>query len=666
MNNKYTLAIDPQQMKISIKKEQLTILFVTLLLLSCFNTLRAQDKRYTKPSWFFGVAGASNFNFYRGSTQMLNADFTPPSAFHNGEGAGLYLAPNIEFHRPNSRWGFIFQAGFDSRRGKFNVITEPCNCPTILTSKLSYITIEPSLRVAPFKNGFYVYGGPRLAFNQDKSFNFEQKTNPAYPLQVQNPDVKGDFSDIKNTIISMQIGIGYDVPLNAIDSKTQFVLSPFLSYHPYFGQNPRTTETWNVNTLRAGIVLKFGQGHLEKMIVDGVVQFSINPPINVKYVKNVREVFPIRNYIFFNKDSNSIPERYVQLERNQVKDFKEDKVQFTTPQNMSGRSMRQMQVYYNILNILGDRMVKNPTSSITLEGSSENGAPEGKIMAQNVKDYLVTIFDINDDRIAVEGSEKPAIPSGVKNGVRDLDLLREGNRRVTIESESPELLMEFQSGKDAPLKPVEIISQNEIPNGDVFFNVGNAKEALTLWTLQTKAENGKTQTFGPYSDEQVAISRKSIMGDQPEGNYTVVMSGTSKSGKNITQESVMHLAPYVAPEVQESVRFSIIYEYNESKSIAIYDKYLTEIVTPKIPFNATVIITGHTDSIGEESYNIDLSLARAKDVKAILEKSLDALGRKDVKFLVTGEGEDEKLAPFENKFPEERFYNRTVVIDIAK
>jgi hypothetical protein len=35
-----------------------------------------------------------------------------------------------------------------------------------------------------------------------------------------------------------------------------------------------------------------------------------------------------------------------------------------------------------------------------------------------------------------------------------------------------------------------------------------------------------------------------------------------------------------------------------------------------------------------------------------------------VKFEVYGFGEDKTAAPFENKFPEERFYNRTVVIDI--
>ena len=108
----------------------------------------------------------------------------------------------------------------------------------------------------------------------------------------------------------------------------------------------------------------------------------------------------------------------------------------------------------------------------------------------------------------------------------------------------------------------------------------------------------------------------------------------------------------------------MIYEFNESKSIAIYEKYLTEIVTPKIPVGGTVIIKGYTDIIGEESYNKNLSLARANDVKSIIEKSLAKAGRNDVKFEVIGNGEDESKSPFENKYPEERFYNRTVVIDI--
>jgi hypothetical protein len=43
---------------------------------------------------------------------------------------------------------------------------------------------------------------------------------------------------------------------------------------------------------------------------------------------------------------------------------------------------------------------------------------------------------------------------------------------------------------------------------------------------------------------------------------------------------------------------------------------------------------------------------------------LSKAGRSDVKFEVYGFGEDQNLSPFANKYPEERFYNRTVIIDI--
>lgn len=665
MKINYTTAIESPSAGF-MSQLQLQILFVVTILILGFTKVNAQVEEYTKPSWMFGVAAGANFNFYRGSTFMLNENFTPPTAFHKGNGVGLFIAPNIEYHKSGSKFGFIFQAGYDSRRGSFDQVTTPCNCPADLKTKLSYITIEPSLRFIPFKSNFYLYGGPRFAFLQDKSFTYEQGTNPDFPLQVQNPDVKGDFSDVNKTIISMQIGLGYDIPLNTITSKTQFVLSPFIAYHPYFGQNPRSVETWNITTLRAGMVLKFGQGQLIELPMDGEVTFSANPPTNVEYIKVVREVFPIRNYVFFNEGSTEIPNRYVILNKNEVKDFKEDQVQFNTPKNMSGRSERQMLVYHNILNILGDRMVKNPNTTVTLVGSSENGRQEGLIMAENIKNYLITVFEIKENRIVVEGRDKPLVPSEQIGGTKELGLLKEGDRRVTIESNSPELLIEFQSGKNAPLKPIEIIIGNESPSNDVVFDVKGAEEVLKFWSLQIIDEKGKVQNFGPYTEEQVNIPRKTIMGNQPENDYKIIMTGTTKSGKIINQESTMHLTPYVAPIVQESIRFSVIYEFNESKSIAIYDKYLTEIVAPKIPQNATVIITGHTDVIGEIDYNKNLSLARVNDVRGILEKRLAAAGRNDVTFKVRGEGEDEKLAPFDNKYPEERFYNRTVIIDIVK
>ena len=116
---------------------------------------------------------------------------------------------------------------------------------------------------------------------------------------------------------------------------------------------------------------------------------------------------------------------------------------------------------------------------------------------------------------------------------------------------------------------------------------------------------------------------------------------------------------------EEGMRFSVIFEFNESKALTMYEKYLADVVTPKIPKKGTVIIHGYTDIIGDEANNLKLSIARANEVRSIIESSLTKAGRTDVKFEVYGFGEDQKLAPFENKFPEERFYNRTVVIDIV-
>ncbi|MBC5833817.1 hypothetical protein G6N05_02865 [Flavobacterium sp. F372] len=285
-------------------------------------------------------------------------------------------------------------------------------------------------------------------------------------------------------------------------------------------------------------------------------------------------------------------------------------------------------------------------------------------MAQSVKDYLTTVFGTNTSRIAVVGRTKPVVASEQPGGTNELLLLREGDQRVTIESNSPELLMEFQSG-DAPLKPIEIYTtpQNSNPD-DIVINVAGSKEVFSTWFLELKDDNGKVKKFGPYIEDKVIISRKLILQNQKQGNFNVKMTGTTLTGKTVVKDATVYILPYVAPKVQESIRFSVIYEFNESKSIAIYDKYLTEIVTPKIPIGGTVLIKGYTDIIGEESYSKNLSLARANDVKSIIEKSLAKSGRNDVKFEVYGSGEDESKAPFENKYPEERFYNRTVVIDI--
>lgn len=652
------------------------LFFGALFIITGFtNSTTAQVPTYAPPSFWIGAAAGGNFNFYRGTTQQLNGDLTVPAAFHHGKGLGLYVAPLIEFHRPDSRWGVMLQAGYDSRKGKFDQVTTPCNCPADLSTNLSYITIEPSLRLAPFKGNFYLYAGPRFAFNRDHAFTYKLGLNPAIPDQAPTPDVKGDFDNMDNMLISMQVGAGYDIQLSSGQKPTFAVLSPFVAFHPYFGQSPRTEGTWTLTSVRVGAALKFGRGkEIEAPVTSDApaaavaapqVTFSVNSPMNIPVERRVRETFPILNSVFFDLGSTEIPDRYVLLRKSELADFSEDQLEVFTPKRLTGRSDRLMTAYYNLLNILGDRMVKNPSASITLVGSSEKGNADGRQMSESVKKYLVDVFGIAASRITTEGRSKPKLPSEQRGGTQELDLLREEDRRVSIESGSPALLMEFQSGPSAPLKPVEIAAVQVAPvDSYVSFVVDGANEAFTSWSLEVKDDSGKTQNFGPYTREMVNLPGKDILGTKPEGDYKMTMTGMAKQGGIQKKDTTVNMVLWAPSQDEQGMRYSIVYNFNDSKAISMYEKYLAEVVTPKIPANGSVYIHGYTDEIGSEVNNERLALARANDVRKIIEKSLAKAGRKDVTFKVLGFGEDADAAHFTNGSPEERFYNRAVLVDI--
>lgn len=659
----------PSPTRISTHYAFKSILIIALVCSNAMSTIQAQEVRYTKPSWWFGVAGGANFNFYRGSTHQLNSGFTPLTTFHDGDGIGLFVAPLLEYHKPNTRLGFQLQFGFDDRKAQFEQAKTVCDCPADLKTDISYWTVEPSLRFAPFQSNFYLFAGPRFAFIKEQSFVYQLGINPAYPNQTPTAEETGDLDQINKTIISMQIGAGIDIALSSSKNKTQFVLSPFASFHPYYGQNPRSVETLNITTIRAGIALKMGLGHRiiakEEVVevVDPEVEFSVFAPTNVPAKRRVREVFPLRNYIFFTEGNTKIPSRYSLLNKEEVKDFGENQLEMVTPINTSGRSERQMDVYYNLINIIGIRMVHYPSTSIVLVGSSKNGPIEGLKMARSVATYLLDTFDIAPERIKAQGQFKPKIPSTKKGKKNELYLLSDSDRRVTIETLSPELLAEFKSGPSTAI--VSATHQDEAPETSfVQLEVKGAEKALTSWYVQMEDSLGKTSTFGPFTKDKISLSGHSILENKPEGDYTIKLIGLTKSGKTIHQETKAHVVLWQPIQFDEGLRFSILFEFDESKAIGMYDNYLIEVVAPKIPKDGIVLIHGHTDTIGNVNYNLNLSKSRANDVKNTLEKALQQLGRTDVKFEITGFGEDSNYAPFQNEFPEERFYNRTVIIDI--
>jgi outer membrane protein OmpA-like peptidoglycan-associated protein len=534
---------------------------------------------------------------------------------------------------------------------------------------LSYITIEPSLRIAPFSDGLYIFGGPRIGFNwavssgDEKSFVYTQEGKFGS---------NGKFSSMNETVYSLQIGMGYDFPLTSKNERTQVEISPFISYQPYYGQDPRSVGSWGVSTLRLGAAIKFGSGsviHRAKFVetpavVEREVQFSVRAPKLVPINRRVRETFPLRNYVFFEEGSSEIPNRYVALTKNEAVSFKEEQLQEYQPVSMVGRPNRQMIVYYNILNIMGDRMKRSPGTTISLSGASEKGLEFSKERAETIKKYLVNIFGIDSSRITTEGREKPLSPSEVPGATKELTLLRAEDRRVDIESSSPELMIQVGGGPHM-LKPVQIVVLVEDPlDSHVIFYVDGAKETLTSWSLEITDGQGKVQRFGPSTRDQESISGNSILGDRSQGDYKIVMLGETKSGKFVKKESSIHLIRRVEPK-KETVRFRILFDFDQSKSVASYKTFLTNVVTPLIPDSGLVIIHGYTDITGEEEYNENLSNERVQDARSIIENAISSSGKKGITFETFGFGANPQYASFDNSLPEGRSYNRSVIIDIV-
>jgi len=642
--------------------------FATILLILTFAgiTGNAQKLKGSQPTWWFGASGAANFNSYRGTTQMLNNSKTVPTAFHKGDGIKPYISLLTEY-RPNRVWGGMLNVAYDNRGGKFDGVMAPCDCPATLSTNISYVTIEPSLRVAPFANALYLFAGPTLNFNTSKSFSYTQE---------KQADTEGDWSDINKVGLSGQIGAGIDIPVSAATSRTQMSLSPFVSFLTDFGHEPRKVESWSFYTVRAGIALKFGKTKkpalakttepvIPVMAAEKEVNFSVRAPKAVPVNRKVKETFALRNSVFFDQGSTEIPNRYVTLSKTQARGFKESQLQQGQPDNLNnGRSSRQLAVYHNILNIMGDRMRANPQTAIALSGASEKNPAEGKLLAENIKQYLINVFGIDASRISTEGRDKPLIPSEQPGATKELALLREGDRRVDIVSTSPELLLQVGGSTSAFLKPVQITAMQEDPlDSHVIFNAPGADESLNSWTVQVTDESGKKQYYGPYTKDQASVSGKTILGNNTQGKYRILMLGQTKSGGSIDKETFVNLKKADDPK-QEGLRYSILFDFDKSKSVASYENFLTAIVTPLIPDNSTVVIHGYTDIIGDEKYNHTLSHERAMGAQQIIERALLKAGTRGVKFETFGFGEDSGMAPFENNLPEERFYNRTVIIDI--
>src|SRR5690606_5963321 len=353
----------------------------------------------------------------------------------------------------------------------------------------------------------------------------------------------------------------------------QINLSPFVSYHPYFGQEPRSIESMSITTIRAGVALKFGKARRVQeepaVVVVPVrdVKFAVRTPAVAPVTRQISETLPLLNYVFFDEKSAEIPSRYVVLTKEQAANFKEEQLQKEQSTNMSRRSASQMNVYYNVLNILGDRLRSNPGASISLNGASANGSSEGKAFAETIKQYIVNVFGIDDSRISTLGRTKPLVPSEQPGGTKELTLLRQEDRRVDVESTSPQLLMEVGGGM---LKPIQVTANHSDPLANhVIFNVDEASSVLKNWSLAIRDESGTVQNFGPFVNNQESLPANINLGNRTKGTYAATMLGESKTGLPVKKESSSTLVR-PSEQVENAYRYSILFNFDKTTTLASY------------------------------------------------------------------------------------------------
>lgn len=650
-----------------LTKVQYSLALFALLLSAA--SVSGQKTERNQPRWFFGESVGMNLNYYRGMSQNLNETTLIPVPFQKGEGIKPYASLFVEY-KPFKKWGFLLNAAYDNRGGTFKDVIAPCNCPASLSTNVSYVAVEPSLKFVPFGNHFYVFGGPTFLFNINKEFVYKQ---------LYQPEVHANYSQVRDNLIGAQAGAGVDIPLSAKSNLTQMVLSPFASFQTDLGATPRSIENWAIYTIRVGVALKIGavKGsgpapvRTTTIFRDSpkrkTIQFSVRAPKLIAPFRHVQEVMPLRNSIFFDLNSAEIPVRYKQVSSADASLFTEAQLVQNAPDDLGeGRSGRQMAIYHHILNITGDRLRANPASTIFLVGASDNNPTEGKVMAEKVRTYLVSKFGIDSSRITTEGRSLPLIPSEQKGAVHELNLLHEGDRRVDIISNASSIAEPVGNRKNRDLVAYDLQTTPTDPlDSQVIFTNENASSLLESWTVQLTDDKGVVQRFGPFTKDIATVQGNQIVGNEPVGNYKVVMLGKHADGSIEKKESFVSLMKSATAGPHPNYRFSILFEFDQSKSIATYEEFLTKIVGPYLSDQSNVTIHGHTDIIGDEKHNQKLSEQRALEVKRILEKYLKGFPARKVQFEVLGLGEQESLAPFDNKFPEERFYNRCVIIDIS-
>ena len=390
-----------------------------------------------------------------------------------------------------------------------------------------------------------------------------------------------------------------------------------------------------------------------------VVSYALPPTVapaslTIEEIKTI-DSSPMLAHIYFADGSSEITSQYIRFSGSgETTGF--------DPQKLRGT----LEKYYQVLNIVGKRLIDHPDAKITLVGCNANtGTEKGnkKLSAQRaeaVRNYLQQVWNIAPERMAMDARNLPEMPSASR--------LKEGqaeNRRVEIRSTEPEILK--------PIPSVYLATQIDTPALTVRPSAIAPRDIARWKITATNASGSLAELTGegtPAAELKVPLPTKDLQTLGTGGAITVKMELQDKNGHSavFTPEPIkvnfiqtsQRLAQRQEQKVQEKYAL-ILFDFDKDTIDARNQEIVNQVAARirELP-QAAVEIVGHTDNIGTEAYNIKLSERRAVAVYKLLATAYGKDAGDRIRY--SGVGPNTPL--YDNLSPEARAFNRTVTITL--
>jgi len=377
--------------------------------------------------------------------------------------------------------------------------------------------------------------------------------------------------------------------------------------------------------------------------------------VTIEEIKTI-DSSPMLGQIYFDKESSQIPSQYVRFSSSgETAGFDEQKFRDT------------LEKYYQLLNIVGKRLVEASTATITLVGCNDNiGTEKGnkKLSGQRaeaVKNYLQTVWNIAPERIAIEARSLPATPSTSRSAEGQAE-----NRRVEIRSEDPAIL--------APIRSTYLVTRIDVPALILIPDLISA-HGIDSWKITATNTAGQLAELSgkgaPAKETNIPLSAgRDLRALAAGGDISVKMELQDRKGQNMVLspaaikvnfiETSKRVAQKQDLRIQEKYAL-ILFDFDKDTIGGANQEIINKIVARiKTLPQANVEIVGHTDNIGKEAYNIKLSERRALAVY----KQLTAAYGEGAADRIRHSGVGPNSPLYENVSPEARSFNRTVTITL--